>query len=99
MNLSHLIILLIVMSSLQLFKCGDPCDRAFSDSRGLTHHRNNCLVYKQRRSAQAANVRAQRLKHQLERSASDHPLAEMPRIAKRQRGTTPDDHGVAIASA
>ncbi|KAF8119564.1 hypothetical protein EV363DRAFT_1196898 [Boletus edulis] len=66
MNLSYLIILLIIMNGLQLFKCGEPCDHAFSDSHGLS-------------------VKAQQLKHQLERSANDHPLAELPRIAKRQR--------------
>ena len=101
MDLSHFFILFIVvtMSAIQLFKCGKPCDRAFSDSRGLTHHRNNCSVYKQRQGAQVANAKAHQLKHQLEKSqATSDSLAELPRVAKRPRSmvTVQDDHSVRV---
>ncbi|KAF8445729.1 hypothetical protein L210DRAFT_2928543 [Boletus edulis BED1] len=33
-----------------LFKCGEPCNRSFADSRGLSHHRNSCSIYIQRQS-------------------------------------------------
>ena len=98
MNLSHLFALfIVVMSGLQLFKCGQPCDRMFSDSRGLTHHRNNCSVYKQRQGTQITNAKAHRLKRQLEKSTSDS-FAELPRVAKRPRSmvAVPDDHNVRV---
>ena len=60
-----------------LFRCGEPCNRSFADSRGLSHHRNSCSSYLQR---QMENRIKARQALGFKRKSGQHLLPDNKRI-------------------
>ena len=41
---------IIVFWMTGIFKCGEPCNRSFLASRGLSHHRRSCQIFIRRKT-------------------------------------------------
>ena len=53
---------LLALRMSEPFRCGEPCNCTFSNSRGLSNHCNSCQIYFHRKTALAIGAQTQQLK-------------------------------------
>ena len=76
----HTLVLLSILAirMSELFRCGEPCNRTFSNSRGLSNHRNTCRIYFHRKTALAVGAQTRQLKRQPSTCALEERPSKRP---------------------
>jgi hypothetical protein len=80
---------LALAAAIMIFICGLPCDKSFTNQRGLNNHRNSCQIYQQNH-VHAVEQRKERLlirKQKAKQKAQNAPSVNDTAAASIQSGS------------